>query len=361
MRPARPVSARAAGRGGGTVRLSQLGSGGAGAAANALRRALGALWLADAVVKILIPFGGRAADQAYEQIMTAETGPPGMHRLLAWETNLFAAHPFLWWLPAAVELCIGVWLVARPASRRALAASAGWALVVWVAGEGLGGLTAGVSSALTGYPGAALLYAIAAAVLFPRRRPREDATAAAEAGAAGQWSRVAWLALWIGAAFFTALPQTGEGGLVFMLSVSESEAPGPLRSLDAAELGWLTVGHTTMLGIAVAVACLAVGFGVFVGAGFGMFLAALPRLFLSLGVLIALAGWVAMENLGGILTGSTADVGTGPVLILLTLAFWPVRARARSRPAGRQRAAGAPPLAPAQREAQPAAGSDPAG
>ena len=86
----------------------------------------------------MIPFGGRAADQAYEQIMMAETGPPGLHRFLAWETNLFAARPFWWWLPAAVELCIGGWLVTRPASRRALAASAAWALVVWVAGEGMG-------------------------------------------------------------------------------------------------------------------------------------------------------------------------------------------------------------------------------
>jgi hypothetical protein len=140
------------------VRLPSLSiSGGAPAAANALRRVLGVLWLADALVKVLIPFGGRAAGQAYEQVMMAETGPPGMHTLLAWETNLFAAHPLLWWLPAAAELGIGAWLVTRPGSSRALAASACWALAVWVAGEGLGGLTAGVSSVLTGYPGAALL------------------------------------------------------------------------------------------------------------------------------------------------------------------------------------------------------------
>src|SRR5450759_4321732 len=146
------------------VRLPSLSSGGAAAVANALRRVLGMLWLADALVKVLIPFGGRAADQSYEQVMMAESGPPGLHRLLAGETSLFLAHPFLWWLPAAVELGIGVWLVTRPASRRALAASAVWALVVWVAGEGMGGLFS-ASSVLTGYPGAALLYAIAAAVL----------------------------------------------------------------------------------------------------------------------------------------------------------------------------------------------------
>src|SRR6266516_4055965 len=352
MRPARPVMpGRLSGRRRGasvTARERR-----AAAAANVLRRALGVLWLADAVVKILIPFGGRAAGQWYEQIMTAETGPPGLHRLLAWDTNLFAAHPFLWWLPAAVELCIGAWLVTRPASRRALAVSAAWALVVWAAGEGMGGLLGGVGSVLTGYPGAALLYAIAAVVLFPRGRPRDDATTAAEAGVIGQWSRVAWLALWIGAAFFTALPQAGEGGLVFMLFTNESEAPGALRSMDAAELGWLTVGHTTIVGIAMAVACLAVGFGVFLGVGFGAFLGALPRLFLSLGVLIALAGWVAVQNLGGILTGSTSDVGTGPVLILLALAFWPL-----AGPRWERRRRSVP--ARAQREVQPA-GGDPAG
>jgi len=328
------------------VGLSQLRTGGPATAANILRRALGVLWLADALVKILIPFGDRAAGQWYEQIMTAETGPPGLHYLLAWETNLFAAHPFWWWLPAGVELCIGGWLVTRPASRRALAVSAAWAVIVWVAAEGMGGLFGGVSSVLTGYPGAALLYGVAAAVLWPARRPREAAAAAAEAGLLGlYWSRVAWLALWIGAAFFTALPQTGEGGLVFMLSTSQSEAPVPLRSLDASELRWLTTGHATILGITVAVACLAAGFTVFLGT--------LPRLFLSLTALITLAGWVAMENLGGILTGSTSDVGTGPILILLALAFWPL-----AGPRWERRRRSVP--ARAQREVQPA-GGDPAG
>jgi hypothetical protein len=340
--------------------LAQLSGGGAAAVANALRRALGVLWLADALVKILIPFGGRAADQAYEQIMTAMTGPPGLHRLLAWETSLFAAHPFLWWLPAGVELGIGVWLVTRAGSRRALATSAAWAVVVWVAGEGMGGLGSGVSSVLTGYPGAALVYALAAAVLFPARRPRADAAAAAEAGIMGPWSRTAWLALWIGAAFFTALPQNGPSGLPFMLYTNEGQAPGPLRSLDASELRWLTVGNTTSFGIAVAVACLAVGFGAFLGAGFGAFLGRMPRLFLSLGAVIALAGWVGMQNLGGILTGSATDVGTGPVLILLALAFWPL-ARTRTQRARETRAAEAPSGPAPQSEAQPAAGRDPVG
>src|SRR6266481_6200718 len=142
--------------------------GGAPAAADVLRRALGVLWIADALVKLALPFGDRAGEQSYEQIMTAESAPPGFHHILAWETNLFVSHPFLWWLLAAAELGIGIWLVRRPASRRGLA---------------VGG------SLLAGYPGAALLYAVAALVLFPRREPRDGAVAAAEAGIVGQWSR----------------------------------------------------------------------------------------------------------------------------------------------------------------------------
>jgi hypothetical protein len=45
--------------------------------------------------------------------------------------------------------------------------------------------------------------------------------------------------------------------------------------------------------------------------GFAVFLGVLCRLFLSLGAVIALAWWVAVQNLGGILTGSATDVGTG--------------------------------------------------
>jgi len=289
-----------------------------------LRRLLGVLWLADALVKLSLPFGDRPGDQWYEQVMTAEAGPPGLHHALAWEARVFVTHPFLWWLPAAAELGIGVWLVARPASRRALSVSIAWAVVVWLAGEGMGGLLLGVSSILSDYPGAALLYALAAVVLFPRRPPRQDAAAAADAGAAGPWSRVAWIFLWIGAAFFTAMPQIGENGLEFMLTTEQAEGAGPLRSMDSGLLRWLTVKHLTLLGFAAAAVCVVVGFTVFLGAW--------PRVFLSLVMLVALVDWVVFQNFGGIYTGASTDVGTGPVLILLAMAFWPLRA-ARARQA----------------------------
>jgi hypothetical protein len=113
----------------------------------------------------------------------------------------------------------------------------------------------------------------------------------------------------------TAAPQNGTSSLPFMLALNEGEAPGALHALDAAELRWLTVGNTSLLGYAVAAACLAIGFVIFLGW--------LPRLFLSLDILITLAAWAGVENFGGILTGSSTDVGAGPAWLLLALAFWP--------------------------------------
>ena len=55
---------------------------------------------------------------------------------------------------------------------------------------------------------------------------------------------------------------------------------------------------------------------------------------------MAAALWLA-EGLGGILTGSATDPGTGPLLALLALAFWP------AAPAAGPAAPAAAPAAPA--------------
>jgi len=157
-----------------------------------------------------------------------------------------------------------------------------------------------------------------------------------------------WLALWIGAAFFTAMPQLTMNGLDSMLAVNYTEAAGPLRSMDAGVLRWLTVGNTNLLGFAAAAVCLAAGFAVFLGAW--------PRLFLILAMLLALAGWVVFQNFGGIFTGSATDVGTGPVLILLACTFWPARRARRPDEAAAGAAAEAPPV-----PADPGGARDPAG
>jgi hypothetical protein len=50
-------------------------------------------------------------------------------------------------------------------------------------------------------------------------------------------------------------------------------------------------------------------------------------------MLLALAGWVVFENFGGIYAGAAADVGNGPILVLLACAFWPARGPRRAEQA----------------------------
>jgi hypothetical protein len=61
-------------------------------------------------------------------------------------------------------------------------------------------------------------------------------------------------------------------------------------------------------------------------------------------VLAAVAGlaiWVIGENFGGILTGQGTDPNSGPPLVLLAAAYWPLRPKA-ARHRGQPARAGAP-------------------
>ena len=80
---------------------------------------------------------------------------------------------------AAIQLLIGLGIAWRPTVRLALAASIPWALGVWWFGEGLGGVLSGAADPVSGAPGAVIIYALLAVLLWPAdritasgRRPR---------------------------------------------------------------------------------------------------------------------------------------------------------------------------------------------
>jgi len=65
---------------------------------------------------------------------------------------------------------------------------------------------------------------------------------------------------------------------------------------------------------------------VLVGIALGVFLPAAPaRGVIALAIVVAVAIWVVGENFGQIFTGAATDPNSGPLLVLLAVAYWPTR------------------------------------
>jgi hypothetical protein len=181
---------------------------------------------------------------------------------------------------ATVQLALAVGLLSRATARAALAGTIAWGLGVWWLGEGLGGIFGTMANPLTGAPGAALLYVFLAVLIWPRPRPL------------GRGARVAWAVLW---------------GTMTVLMLT---APAASASLTAS-------GGTRA---AVVTAAFAAAFAL---AAAGVLVPVTTRPALLLAMAAALAAWGLGQGFGEIFSGAATDPGTGPLLVLIALAYWP--------------------------------------
>jgi hypothetical protein len=301
---------------------------------------LGLLWVVDAALQYQPFMFGRAF--VTQTLNPATMGNPALIANPALAANQLILHNVVAWNAAfaTIQLALGVGLLWRRTVRAALAGTIIWSLVVWWFGEGLGGLLTGSATPITGAPGAAILYAVVALVIWPGRRDEQSRDAVAAASPLGRrGSRLIWLVLW--------------GGSAVLLLQSAVRAPRALHdtiaSLASGEPGWIAAldrgaaaaagAHGTVISITAAAVFLVIAAGVY--------LPATARPALVLGVLGALAIWAVGEDFGGILTGRATDPNSGPLLILLAAAFWPLRSirpgpspRPASSPAESQWSAG---------------------
>lgn len=302
-----------------------------------LQLALGAAWLLDAILQYQPVMFTRAFGQ---MLAAAAPGNPAVvGQPVMWDARLVGQHPMV--LNAAfatVQLLLGLGIAWRPTVRLALGASVIWALSVWWLGEGLGGVLTGTASPVSGAPGPAVLYALLAVLLWPRDRggaaartegPPAPFEAARAVGAPA--ARALWLLLWSSLAYFALLPANrAPQALHDTLSGVTGGEPAWLASIS--QHGAEFLAHRGLAGSVVLAALLAV-------IALGVYLPPpAARTVLALAAVVAAVIWVAGQALGGILTGSSTDPGTGPLLIVLVLAFWPARtdgARAIRGPAGR--------------------------
>ena len=137
----------------------------------ALQLGLAAIWLLDGVLQ----YQAFMFTKAFSQMIggTATGNPAVIAKPITWNATLVEHHLVLAnAIFATIQLLIGLGIAFRPTVRVALAASIVWALGVWWFGEGLGGVLSGAASPLNGAPGAVIIYALLAVLLWPADRER---------------------------------------------------------------------------------------------------------------------------------------------------------------------------------------------
>jgi hypothetical protein len=296
-----------------------------------LQLTLAGIWLLDA----LLQYQAFMFSKGFGQMLagTAAGNPRVVASPIAWDATLVEHHAVaLNAIFATIQLLLGIGIAWRRTLRVALAASIAWSLGVWWLGEGLGTVLTGSASPVNGAPGAVIIYALLAVLLWPSDRATPAPfTAARAVGAAA--ARALWLVLWLSLAYFALLPgNRAPQALNSMIAGMESGEPGWLAALDrgAASL----VAHQGLAAsVVLAIALVSIAVGVYLPSP-------AARATLVLAIVVAAFIWVFGEAFGAILAGGATDPNSGPLLALLALTYWPARtavpgpARTALAPAG---------------------------
>jgi hypothetical protein len=187
-------------------------------------------------------------------------------------------------------------------------------------------MLAGTASILNGAPGAVILYALLAVLLWPVRLGSAavragDFVAARPIGALP--ARLCWLLLWASFGFFGLQSRNrGSDDVRNMVSAMAPAEPHWLSSLDVA-LARDLAGRGLEVSITMAVVFCVIAVGVFAPARY-------LRLVLALAAAVAAVVWVVGEGFGGVFSGPSTDPSSGPLLVLLAAAYWPVATSGRA-------------------------------
>jgi len=285
-------------------------------ARRALQLVLAAIWLLDGVLQ----YQGFMFTNGFNQMLagTADGNPAVIAKPITWDATLIDHHMVLLnAIFATIQLLLGLGIAFRPTVRVALAASVLWALGVWWFGEGLGGVLSGAASPLNGAPGAVIIYALLAVLLWPADREVPAPFTAARAVGAPV-ARALWAVLWLSLAYFALTPDNrAPAGVSGMIAGMESGEPVWLQDLQKA--GASLVGNQGLAAsIVLAVALVLIAVGVYLPAR-------IAKGTLVLAIVVAAFIWVFAQAFGGILASGATDVNSGPLLALLALAYWPLR------------------------------------
>lgn len=256
---------------------------------------------------------------------TADGNPAWVHGPVDWSASMMAHHIVLLNATfATVQLLIAGGLIWRRTVKFTLAGSIVWALAVWWLGEGLGGILTGPVSPLMGLPGAVVLYAVIAVLLWPTRSGSSPRTSRRSIATASplhtSGATLIWLTLWTGFAVETLLPANrAPGAIGDMVAGMADGEPHWLGSINTWAAG-LLAGRGLGVSIALAACFFLIALCVLVPS--------LTKPGLILAVALSLAIWVIAQDFGTLFTAHATDPNSGLLVALLALCYWPATRRA---------------------------------
>ena len=124
-----------------------------------------------------------------------------------------------------------------------------------------------------------------------------------------------WVLLWGSLAYFAlAGANRSAQGLHDLISGEATGEPGWLQWLDK-NAAAAVAHHGLTVSVLLAVVCAVIAVGIY-----------LPRVgadvIVGLAVLVSAVIWVVGQNLGELFTNGATDVNSGPLLVLIALAYW---------------------------------------
>jgi hypothetical protein len=292
-----------------------------------LQLVLATIWLIDGVLQLQSFFFTRSFGA--QMIAGSASGNPSVvARPITWSGATIAHHAVATDACfALVQIAIAFAIAWQPTVKLGLAVSVAWSVAVWWIGEGLGGVLNGSANPVSGAPGAVMIYALLAVLLWPSDRANGRAHFIAARAVGPSVAKGLWLVLWGSLSYFAVLgANRSSQGLRSLLTVEAVGEPGWVAWID--HHAATAVDHQGLLVSAtLAVLLLVVGIGPY-----------LPRapanVAVVLAVIVSLVIWVVGEDIGALFTNVATDVNSGPLLVLLALAYWQPSSTAATSRAG---------------------------
>jgi len=289
-----------------------------------LRLAFGCLWVFDAILQAQVSMPLGLAPSVLQP--AASSSPEWVRHLVGYGVNLWNDHPVA--VAAAtvwIQLGVGLWLLVAPRgrlSRLGGIVSVGWGLVVWSLGEAFGSIFGHGLSWLFGAPGAAVFYVVAGGlVALPERvwaNPRLGRSLVRGVGVF--LLGMAVLQAWPGRGFWEGrLGARGSSGTLTAMveGMAQTSQPGFLSSWLSA-FGSFDAAHGFAVNLVVVVVLAGIGLA------FALATPRLVRAALFAAIVLLLADWVLVEDLGflgGVGTDPNSMVPMGVLLVASYLAL----------------------------------------